>query len=56
MPGDSPPAGAPRRPFAKRMLRYPAHVTLSVLMSLAVMMAERRIRKALRAGRDSAGS
>ena len=49
MPGHSLPAGAPQRPFPKRMLRYPARVILSAFMSLAVMVMERRIRKALRA-------
>lgn len=32
----------------RRILRYPAQVTLSALMSLAVTALERRIRKALR--------
>ena len=55
MPGDPAPAGAPRPRFAKRVLRYPAHVILSAGMSLAVMMAERRIRKALRGNAGSSG-
>lgn len=49
MSGHSPPAHAPQRQFLKRILSYPAHVTLSALMSLAVVVSERRIRKALRA-------
>ena len=48
MPGQSPPAGTQQRLFAGRILRYPAQALLSALMSLAVAMSERRIRKALR--------
>jgi hypothetical protein len=44
MPGQSQPSQAPRR----RILEYPARAILSTLMSLAVVVAERRIRKALR--------
>jgi hypothetical protein len=38
------------RQRVKRVLRYPARVILSAFMSLAVMVIERRIRKAFRAG------
>ncbi len=48
MPGQSPSAGTQQRQFAGRILRYPAQALLSALMSLAVAMSERRIRKALR--------
>jgi hypothetical protein len=48
MPGQGPPAHPPRRQFPRRILSYPAHMTLGALMSLAVVMAERRVRKALR--------
>jgi hypothetical protein len=48
MPGHSPPAHAPHRQFSSRILRYPAQVTLGALMSLAVVVCEWRIRKALR--------
>ena len=48
MAGHSPPAHAPGRQLAQRIVTYPAHVTLSALMSLAVVVLERRISKALR--------
>jgi len=48
MPGPAPPAAAPRRQFPNRILAYPAQATLSALMSVAVVVLERRIRKALR--------
>lgn len=41
MPGRSPS-------LPKRVLRYPARLILSALMSLAVLVLERRLRKALR--------
>jgi len=44
MPGQCPPSQALRR----RILGYPARAVLGTLMSLAVVVAERRIRKALR--------
>jgi hypothetical protein len=44
MPGQSQPSQAPWR----RILGYPARAILGTLMSLAVVVAERRIRKALR--------
>jgi hypothetical protein len=44
MPGQSQPSQALRR----RILGYPARAILGTLMSLAVVVAERRIRKALR--------
>jgi hypothetical protein len=47
MPGPAPPARAHQR-FPRRMLAYPAQLTLSALMSVAVAVLERRIRKALR--------
>jgi hypothetical protein len=34
----------------RRVLRYPARLILGALMSLAVVVAERRIRKALGSG------
>jgi hypothetical protein len=46
MPGQPKPSQAPRR----RILGYPARAILGTLMSLAVVVAERRIRKALRSG------
>ena len=49
MPGQAPPA--PER----RMLRFLPRVILDSLMSAAVMVLERRIRKALRSG-GSGGS
>ncbi len=51
MPGHPPPGQAPQRSFAARILGFPQRVTLSALMSLAVIVLERRIRKAL--GRDA---
>jgi hypothetical protein len=50
MSRQSPAVRVPRRQFAKRVLRYPARIILAAIMSLAVTVAERRIRKALRAG------
>ena len=44
MPGQSQPSRALRR----RILGYPARAILGTLMSLAVLVAERRIRRALR--------
>ena len=44
MPGRSQPSQVRRR----RILGYPARAILRTLMSLAVVVAERRIRKALR--------
>jgi hypothetical protein len=44
MPGQSPPAQA----SPQRFFGYPARVILGTLMSLAVVVAERRIRKVLR--------
>ena len=44
MPGQCPPSQALRR----RILAYPARAILGALMSVAVVVAERRIRKALR--------
>jgi len=38
------------RQRAKRILRYPARVILSTLMSLAVIVVERRIRRMIRSG------
>jgi hypothetical protein len=38
------------RRLAKRVLRYPARVILSTLMSLAVIVVERRIRRMIRSG------
>jgi hypothetical protein len=38
----------PGQQLRKRVLRYPARVILSGLMSLAVMVLERRLGKALR--------
>jgi hypothetical protein len=52
MPGQSPPAQAPRQ----RFFGYLARVILSTLMSLAVVVAERRIRKALRSGDPAAAT
>ena len=52
MAGHSLPAHAPGRQLAQRIVTYPAHVTLSALMSLAVVVLERRISKALRSNRD----
>jgi hypothetical protein len=48
MPGHSPPAHVPQRRFGRRILGYAPHVILNTLMSLAVVVFERRIRKALR--------
>ena len=47
MPGPS-PAGTQQRQFAGRILRYPARALLSALVYFAVVVSERRIRKALR--------
>ena len=43
-------------PLQRRILGYPARVILGTLMSLAVVLAERRIRKALRSGDPSAAT
>jgi hypothetical protein len=48
MPGPSPPAQAPERRFLAPVLGYPARATLNSLMSLAVIVLEWRIRRALR--------
>ena len=62
MPGQAPsarsapavPAPAPRRAFPARVLSRAQRAVLGALMSLAVIVLERRIRKALRseAGAD----
>jgi hypothetical protein len=52
MAGRSPSATAPRRPIPRRILKYPARVILSALMSLAVTALERRLRKALRSSAE----
>jgi hypothetical protein len=53
MAGRSRSAPAPRRPpRPRRILRYPARVILSALMSLAVTALERRLRKALRSSAE----
>ena len=53
MPGHSTPDHAPQRRFPKRIRAYPAQVILSALMSLAVMVLERRLRKAFRSNAGS---
>jgi hypothetical protein len=53
MPGHSTPDHASQRQFAQRILAYAAQVILSTLMSLAVIVLERRIRKALRSNAGS---
>jgi hypothetical protein len=54
MPGHSRPGQALRTGLAARILGYPQRAALSALMFLAVIVLERRIRKALRrdAGTD----
>ena len=48
-PGQSQPGQSqPGRALRRRSLAYPARAILGALMSLAVVVAERRIRKALR--------
>jgi hypothetical protein len=49
MPAPSPPAKAPRRRFAAR----PPRAILNAIMAVAVIVLERRIRKALRSGAQS---
>ena len=49
MPGQGPP----ERHFQNRVLRYLPRVILNLLMSVAVMVLERRIRKALRSKAQS---
>jgi len=48
MAGHSPTAHASQRQFPARILSYTARAILGTLMSLAVAVLERRIRKALR--------
>ena len=50
MPGHSRPGRAPHRGFPARVLGYLQRAILGALMSCAVIVLERRIRKAL--GRD----
>jgi hypothetical protein len=50
----NPSAPVPRRPLRKRILRYPARLILSTLMSLGVTVLERRVRKALRSSAEPA--
>jgi hypothetical protein len=50
MPVHSPPAPPPPTPLARRVLAYPPRVILNTLMSLAVMVLERRLRQAVRSG------
>lgn len=45
MSGRSP---SPQPSLPRRVLRYPARVILNALMSLAALVLERRLRKALR--------
>jgi hypothetical protein len=52
MPGHSPPA----RRFLAPALAYPPRAILSTLLSLAVIVVERRIRKALRPAEVPNGS
>jgi hypothetical protein len=52
MPGYSPPA----RRFLAPVLTYPPRAILSALMWLAVIVLERRIRKALRSAEVPNGS
>ena len=50
-PSQSQPSQSqPSRALRRRILGYPARAILGALMSLAVVVAERRIRKALRGG------
>jgi len=52
MPGHAPPDRSPQRQFPRRILAYPAPVALGTLMSVAVVVLERRIRKALRSSAE----
>jgi hypothetical protein len=52
MTAPNPSAPVPRRPLLRRILRYPARLILSTLMSLAVAVLERRVRKALRSSAE----
>jgi hypothetical protein len=52
MTAPNPSAPVPRRPLPRRVLRYPARLILSTLMSLAVAVLERRVRKALRSSAE----
>jgi hypothetical protein len=52
MAGRSPSVPAPQRPLPRRILRYPAQLILSALMSLAVTVLERRLRKTLRSSAE----
>ncbi len=52
MTASNPSAPVPRRPLRRRILRYPARLILSTLMSLAVAVLERRARKALRSSAE----
>jgi hypothetical protein len=54
MPAPAPSAPVPRRPLRKRVLRHPARLILSTLMSLAVTVLERRIRKAFHSSAEPA--
>jgi hypothetical protein len=54
MAGRSPSAPASQRPLPRRILRYPAQVILSALMSLAVTVLERRLRKTFRSSAEPA--
>ena len=47
-------AGAPPRQRRVRMPGFPPRVILNTIMSLAVFVLERRIRRALRAGAEAA--
>jgi ribose 1,5-bisphosphokinase PhnN len=55
MAGRSASAPASQRPLPRRILRYPARVILSALMSLAVTVLERRLRKRLRSSAEPVG-
>ena len=50
MPSHSPPVAEPERRFLAPALRYLSRAILNALMSLVVIVLERRIRKALRSG------
>jgi hypothetical protein len=52
MTAPNPSAPVPRRPVRQRVLRYPARLILSTLMSLAATVLERRVRKALRSSAE----
>jgi hypothetical protein len=60
MPGHSPPAPPPPPPppaqrFLAPVRMYPPRVILNTLMSLAVMVLERRIRQAVRSDAKTGG-